>query len=200
MKGVIILGDANASGRGSTVGWADMLQNKVREDFFNVQYNLSIPGETSQSLLKNVKNEVKRRTWYRKEKDKYLAILSVGRDDAKSIVKPNNTQTKHEDFELNIKRILAILKPLVTKTVVLAIPPVIKNESSPHTSSNTYHSNKIIKQYNNILENLSTNFINPFQDIKDYKKYLTKGIFLNKKGHELYYYKINTVHNKFISS
>lgn len=199
MKGVIILGDANASGRGAPIGWNTRLKNFVEQDFYDTVYDLSLPGETSYSLSQNIE-EVNRRIWHRKKEDAYLALIFVGRDDCKSVIQPKNTQVNKEDFKKNMKQIITYLQQKVQSIAVFQIPYVNESQTNPHKPSNTYHDNNIIKEYNTILEGLNCEYVSLTNTMKEAKEIIHKGIFLNKKGHDLCYEKARKIHNEFLEN
>lgn len=194
MKGVFVIGDENATGIGDNQGWRSDIERLVETELYNVVYDLSVPGETSTSLKKNLEKEVERRL----HDGGYLAILSIGRNDAKSVVKDEEPQVGVEQFEKNVREILQVLDSLVDKIVVVSIPPVINELVNPHEPSETYHSNERVKRYNDVLENVSPTFIHPFNDVKRYEQYLIDGVHLNTNGFNLYSDELKRIVLRFI--
>jgi lysophospholipase L1-like esterase len=191
MKGILIFSDSIGFGRGESpnLGWV----GRLKQDFeskgsHNCLYNLSIPGDTSTSLLKRLNTECKARIKYKHKEDKFTIIISIGMNDSKGINNKNNIKTPLPTFKKNISRIITTIKKYSKEIIIIGLTP-----ASEEPFENTYFTNKQIETFNNVLqeyakiENLQ--FIDTFKEFKklDYLSLLSDGLHPNKKGYDKLY-------------
>lgn len=192
MKGIICLGDSITHGRGEqpNKGWAGRLKEDFEnENEFHVFYNLGIPGDTTTNLLKRMPTELKYRAKYVWPGDWYKVIIAIGINDTRIFENKKNNETKKSDFKKNIKKIIQIAKKHTKQVYVIGITPVDEKITTPF--ENTYFYNKTIKEYNKVIKDVSkeekVQFIEVYDEFKNYSKLLSDGVHPNKKGYELMY-------------
>ncbi len=191
MEGILIFSDSIGFGRGESpnIGWV----GRLKKDFepkgsHNCLFNLSIPGDTSTSLLKRLNTECKARIKYKRKEDKFTIIISIGMNDSKGINNKNNIKTSLPTFKKNISRIINTTKKYTKEIIIIGLTP-----ASEEPFENTYFTNKQIETFNNILkesakkENLE--FINTLKEFKklDYASLLSDGLHPSKKGYDELY-------------
>lgn len=194
MYSILCFGDSLTYGRGEipSRGWVQRLKEDFETELIHKGvYNLGIPGETSQSLKHRIKKELKPRIWYRKDSDKYIAIIQVGINDVKSVISKNNNVTSKDAFKQNIIDILSYAKQEVDGVIVLGILGVDEVKTQPF-EKNVYFSNKDVLEYNEILEKvaqeLNISFLNFYSQFNSKTPELfVDGIHLNSKGYDLFY-------------
>jgi len=191
MKGILIFSDSIGFGRGESpnIGWAGRLKQDFEpKESHNCLFNLSIPGETSTSLLKRLNTECKARIKYKRQGDKFTIIISIGMNDSKGINNKNNINTPLPTFKKNISRIITTVKKYSKEIILTGLTP-----ASEEPFENTYFTNKQIETFNNVLQESAKieniQFINTFKEFKklDYKKLLADGLHPNKKGYDELY-------------
>ncbi len=198
MFGILVFGDSIGHGRGENPshGWVGRLKEYFEaKDFFYGIYNLSIPGETSFSLLKRLEQEAKPRMWTRKADDKYVIIIAVGGNDCAGVLNADNPQIKPDDFKKNMQLLIQQAKKLTEFVVCVGIGPVDEKKSMPRM--NHYFANKTIIKYNEILKSVcaqsAENGGTVFVDIDDrvreqnYIDTIVDGVHPNSKGYDILY-------------
>jgi len=194
MFGIIVAGDSISFGRGESpsIGWSGRLKNYFESlDFHNCLFNLGIPGDNSERLLKRIETEIKFRIRYIRPGDKFIVMVAIGINDSRGIGTINNLETKPAKFESNINKIIQTAKKYTENIVVVGLTPVHENITSPF--ENTFFTNDRIQEYDEILKTSSKKnkvyYINIFSKISkfNYKKMLVDGVHPNKKGYEEMY-------------
>lgn len=192
MFSIFCIGDSLVYGRGEipSNGWAHRLKNHFENELIHKGvYNLGIPGDTSYSLKKRIKNELNPRIWRRKNNDKYIAIIQIGSNDSKSIINSKNNTTKIENFEKNIVEIINSIKSIVDEIVFVGLIPV--DENKIFTNDSIYFSNSDNSKYNSnlkiICEKNNVHFIELYEILfkTNYNELLEDGIHPNSKGYDL---------------
>jgi lysophospholipase L1-like esterase len=197
MYSILCFGDSLTYGRGEipSRGWVQRLKEDFETELIHKGvFNLGIPGETSQSLMSRIGNELKPRIWYRKDLDRYVVIVQVGLNDVRALVSKSNNVTPLEHFEKNMKEIISFAKDQVDEVFVLGILGVNESKTQPF-EKNVFISNKHVERYNESLEiiskNLNVNFLNLYSNFNlKTPELFTDGIHLNKKGYDLFYQKL----------
>lgn len=80
MFGILCFGDSIIHGRGElpSIGWVGRLKLEFeRKDFYNLVYNLGVPGDSSTTLLKRFEIEIKNRVLYKRESDKFVILIRI---------------------------------------------------------------------------------------------------------------------------
>jgi|TARA_Y100000034_G_scaffold63813_1_gene77118 lysophospholipase L1-like esterase len=189
MKGILCFGDSLTFGVGETPtkGWVGRLKEYYEpKGEHNCVFNLGIRGDSTNELVKRIDTELKARIKYIYPQDNYLVIISIGINDSRRIGNSKQIQTNLKLFKKNIIKLSKISKKYTEKIIFIGITPVDEKKTLPY--EDTYFSNKNIKEYNKIIENICKKnnilFINLFKILKKkYKKLLKDGIHLNSTGY-----------------
>jgi lysophospholipase L1-like esterase len=196
MFSLICIGDSIVYGRGESPsgGWVKRLKaNFEDEKIHKGVYNLGIPGETTYSLRKRIKDEIKPRIWKRKSNDRYVLFIGVGGNDSRFVIKVGNYQTKLDKFKDNLNHIFKEVKFLVDEIVFVGLTPV--DESKTQGIDGTiFYLNENIVLYNNEIKKIANDNGVKFVDLYDelmkqsYLKNLSEdGIHPNSKGYDIIY-------------
>lgn len=192
MFGILAFGDSIVFGRGvvPSTGWANKLKKYLEsKDFYNVFYNLGIPGESSTTLLRRFETECKARiegTW---PGSKFVIILGIGMNDIFYKKTPESPSTKPAVFEKNMLKLIKSAKKYTKNIVFVGITPVDEKLTKPWEGC--FYTNDIIKQYNDIIFNSCKDtgvlFIDIFNKMPGYQKLLVDGVHPNDKGYAKMY-------------
>jgi lysophospholipase L1-like esterase len=101
-------------------GWVQRLRKfldeKVKQNtklYFEV-YNLEIPGDTTEDLLKRFKTETKARL-IELDKEDVIIIFSIGINDSQYIHDEASLRVPERKFKENIKKLISLAKKLHQK-------------------------------------------------------------------------------------
>ncbi|MBU1198963.1 MAG: hypothetical protein KKF46_08495 [Nanoarchaeota archaeon] len=197
MHGILTFGDSIVFGRGEKpgTGWVGRLKNYFEEqDFYHAVYNMGIPGDTTSDLLARFEIESKSRIHYFHTGDKYIIMFGIGTNDARCINNPENHQTEPDKFRKNIISLISKAKKHTKNIVFIGLLPVDESITNPY--EDTYFTNKLQKQYNDIIKECckqeNIEFIDLFDDWIniDYKVLLDDGLHPNSEGYEKMYEQI----------
>lgn len=163
-------------------GWVSRLKIflEKRGDFR--VFNLSIPGDTSNDLIKRVKSEIKPRK-------PELVIIAIGINDCQFFHKENKFRVEPEQFENNILKLARDLSK--QKIIFIGLTPVDENLVNPlPRDKKRCLKNEFVKNYNEIIRKICESKNLGFVDIfnkwinLNYKKFLFDGLHPNNIGHE----------------
>ncbi len=195
MYGVLIFGDSIVAGKGTTKekSWPSMLAKNF--DIINkydcTVYNLGIPGQSTNELIKRFKTECEVRIKKHSLSDGFAIVVAIGINDSKTIGPPNKFGTSQQKFSHNIYLLIKIAKRYCKKIFFIGLNPV------DETKIKTNFYNRNIKIYNDIIKNNCKEndvvFIDFFTDwlAYNYKDFLADdGIHLNELGHKKVFEKI----------
>jgi lysophospholipase L1-like esterase len=153
MFAITIFGDSIVFGRGDNKGWVGRLKEDFQaKDYYNVVYNLGIPGDTSSTLLKRFDTECKARIKYSRKEDKHLLIIGIGINDSR-LTKGGTSLKK---FESNVKKLVKIAKKYTKEVIFVGLTKVDKTAENYEGTS--FFNDKIAK-YNEILKKQNVLFI-----------------------------------------
>lgn len=182
---IIIFGDSIAWGSGESpnIGWAGRLKevHEVKGPWNRV-YNLAIPGETSEKLLKHFDPSLIARASIR-EDDNNTVVLALGINDTQE--QNGVRKVSLENFEKNISQVLSTAKKYVQEIYVVSLSNLGKEESLDWEEGKNYSMNRI-REYNSCLKKLSEKFDCTFIDVEDVLdgEDLTDGLHPNSKGYD----------------
>lgn len=188
-------------------GWAtrlrqflDDLQEK-NPNYYGLFYNLGIPGETTNGLVKRFDNETNARE---REGEEAVFIFAFGANDAAFVTTENAFRVSAEQFESNLEDVLKKARAISKKILVVNILPVV--EAMNDGRNGKTRKNEYMMKYNKVLKDLSDKFGTEFVDA--YSLFMNAGhesLFIpddglhpNEKGHELMFNAIRTVIQKMI--
>ena len=188
MFAITIFGDSIVFGRGNAKdgGWVGRLKKEFEvKDYYNVVYNLGIPGDTSTNLLKRFDPECKPRIKFHRKGDRHILIIGIGINDSRLI--NNLPETNPKKFAENIQKLIQKAKKLTKEIVLIGLTPV--NDEIARDYEGTFFSNERVKQYNDIIKSNCKKsdvlFIDVFKKID--QKYLDDGLHPNSKGYQKMY-------------
>ncbi|MFH1589335.1 MAG: GDSL-type esterase/lipase family protein [archaeon] len=197
MKGILVFGESTSFGRGDNEngGWSGRLKRYFEsKDYYNVVYNLGVPGQSSTDLLERFDIEAKARTKKIWPNDEFTIIFAIGTNDSKGLDTPDNVKTPLDKFKKNILTLIDESKKFTDKIVFIGLIPVNEDITNPY--ENTYFFNERTKQYNEVIKNCCKDnnilFIDMFDDWfkSDYKTLLGDGVHPNSKGYEKIFLKV----------
>jgi lysophospholipase L1-like esterase len=177
-------------------GWVQRLRKfldeKVKQNtklYFEV-YNLGIPGDTTEDLLKRFKTETKARL-IELDKEDVIIIFSLGINDSQYIHDKASLRVSEGKFKENIKKLISLAKKITSKIIFVGLTPVDETKTIPIPwNTNKSYKNEYIQKYNQIIKSVCKDnkiwFVEIFEKwIKiDYKKLLEDGLHPNPIGHE----------------
>ena len=175
-------------------GWTQRLRKfldkKALENpdlYFRV-FNLGIPGNTTEDLLKRFEFESIQRL--RKDEDAVF-IFGTGTNDSQFLTSKNALRILPEKFKENIQKLIDIAKKFSSKIVFLESTPVDEKETVPIPwNKDRSCKNENIQRYNEIIKSICKGnriyFIGTFDEWKrlDYEKLLEDGLHPNSEGHK----------------
>lgn len=126
---VLVFGDSITYGAWDTqAGWVERIKRTAHEKTVQSEgkdkvqvINLGIGGDTSTKILKRMPAEIEARysaSW------PFVFVITFGANDERSI--DGKIETPMEQFEANVKEIIALAKQHSDKILFLGIPPIGK--------------------------------------------------------------------------
>jgi lysophospholipase L1-like esterase len=194
MFAICAFGDSIVHGRGDNLdrGWAGRLRKYFEaKDYYNVFYNLGIPGDTSTELLKRFQTECAARMQKKHESDRFVVLVGIGLNDSRYVDKIGNAQTEPELFRENVLRLVEIAKKYTAEIVFVGLTPVDEKLTNPYET--TYFFNERVEEFNNIIRSccadLDVLFVDLFNEMKklDYPALLGDGVHPSPAGYEKMY-------------
>lgn len=190
MEGILAFGDSITFGRGaSSDSWANMIKKDYEKlDFFNVFYNLGVPGDSTKELLARIKTEAKARVQYYRPDNTFVILIGIGMNDLREVKNTKKPQTSPLTFKRNLLKIVKIAKKHTNDVVLVGITPVDEKRTTPFEGD--YYYNKRVQQFNKIIRNIAKgNYIDVYSKLikTNYAKLLVDGVHPNKKGYAKMY-------------
>lgn len=164
-------------------GWVDRIKQYLKFEDGTHVFNLGVSGAISTDLVDRFDMEAKHRR-------PDMIVISLGTNDAGLLIKNNKNQVNLEDFENNIKTLIAKAKKFTNNIVIVFSIPVDEEVCNPWRGKILYL-NEEIKKYNaraiEICKNQNIKYIELFDQFEkeDYKKLLHDGLHPNAAGHKL---------------
>ena len=194
MYGILAFGDSITFGRGvvPSRGWVHRLKKHFEtQDFYNILYNLGVPGDSSSDLLERFETEIKARAQPSSPDDKFLILIAIGTNDSIGLGSSDDIEKPLKDYEKKINKMAKIAKEYTDKIVFLGLPPVDES-SMPYRDA--YFDNKAIEKFNDTMKDVAEKNDALFCDIyerftenKDYSQFFVDGLHPNDKGYKLMY-------------
>jgi len=199
MYNILIFGDSIAAGRkiDKTKSWpsflAQFFDKKDRD--FTLVHNLSIPGDSSNEVIKRFPVEAEARCKKIYPDDHSSIIFAVGLNDTKCLESRDNPTTSEEGFINNIGLLIENAKKYTDHIIFVGLTPVDERKTAP--LDNVYFLNEKIRVYEKIIDGECKKRNVPFLSIteewlkSDYLKLLSEdGIHPNEEGHQKIFKKI----------
>lgn len=189
MFAITIFGDSIVFGRGDNKdhGWVGRLAKYFEvKDYYNVVYNMGIPGDTSTNLLKRLDTEAKARIRYFRPEDKHILVVGIGINDSR--ITNNKQATTKKRFNSNISRLIKLAKKHTKHIAFIGLTPVDEKLTADYEG--TSFTNGRISEFNNIIkthcQKKNLLFIDVFKGLKkvNYKQLLDDGVHPNSKGYQ----------------
>ncbi|MBI4225422.1 MAG: hypothetical protein HY617_03765 [Candidatus Sungbacteria bacterium] len=192
-KNICIFGDSIAYGEWTHhLGWADQLQNtlqqKTLESKFTLYYflyNLSIPGNTTEDVLKRFQIEAEAR-------EPHIIIFAVGTNDSSCREKQNmplvpsevEGRVSPDRFRENVRMLIDKAKHRTHMIVWIGLTGVDEARTTPFET--TYFSNERIGTYDAIIKEICAEYHVPHLDLLAMlqPQDLEDGLHPNKQGHD----------------
>lgn len=208
MHQVFCFGASTVYGVGASKGsWSDKIKSQTLLAQYNTEadaagekievYNLGIPGEKSDQLLKRLEYEIKARRAFHSNAER-IAIISCGTNDSKAIGSSTDYVMSAEEFTALSREIISTAKKLVTHVIGLGITPVDDSKTAPMANGDTYFANTRIMQFERIYQDVCKNsgmrFIPLFDSASEegwQNGYLYRdGLHSNDDGHQWIFEKV----------
>jgi lysophospholipase L1-like esterase len=192
IRRILLLGDSIGFGFADDArygGWAGRLKvwfekKDLGENYF---YNLSIPGATTEHLLKRADNEIKART-----RGLGLVIFAIGTNDASrgpQAVSENLVAMRQ--YKSNLRRLARLSKKYGAHVAFISPIPVNEKMSLPVSWKKVYYFQEDVKEYaaamGEVAKELRVPFLNLYTELNkkgaDLKKFLPDGVHPSPAGH-----------------
>lgn len=182
-------------------GWADRLTNYLEKNNAEemVIYNLGIPGDTTDGLLKRFKieNEVRFPD---------VIIITIGINDSKYINDISVPLVSLEKFENNLLEIIKQARKFTQEIIFTGLTKVDESKSMPvffdGENTNTFFVQKNISIYDSKIKEICERNDLPFIEMLDLlgNNDLEDGLHPNSKGHEKMFLRVKDflVENKIV--
>ncbi len=168
-------------------GWATQLRQFLDDlqeknpDYYCLFYNLGIPGETTDGLVKRFENELTARE---REGEEAVFIFAFGANDAAYLSNEKSLRVSKEDFKINLEKVIKKATVISKKILIVNILPVIeKMNSTPRNGK--IRLNKYMDEYNYVLREMADQFKVRLIDVNS--------VFM-KVGHENLFIKDDGLH------
>ena len=184
-KNICIFGDSIAYGAWSrTGGWVDRLRTELQQQTLDSKfqsyyflYNLSIPGNTTEDLLKRFVAESNVRA-------PHIIIFAIGINDASCRDQKEKPRVDTATFINNVRSLFKEAKKQSKTVACIGLSRVDEHFTTPF--ENTYFVNKKIGEYDVVLKNTCAEEGILWLDISTLlgKEDLADGLHPNDQGHE----------------
>ena len=183
---IIVFGDSIAYGASdSEGGWVERLKEHLGGKA--VIYNLSIPGESTETLLERFETEASQRA----DKNTVI-IIAVGINDLQFIDQMHDVLKILKHFKDNVSKLIRSANSLSTKVFFVGLTPLDEKKTNPISNDfeNPYI-NKYVKEYNQLIRIACVKKKARFIDVFDsfikakHEKLLEDGVHPNSDGHKL---------------
>jgi len=176
-------------------GWITRLRNFLEKtsptnevEYYHV-YNLGVPGDTSEDILKRFKQETLSRI---KKAQNRIFIFGMGGNDSSFYKSKNNHKANPEKFRENVIEIIRQAREFSSVIIFIGLFPCNEEKTSPALwNKDHFYKIEYLTEYNTILKQVCIKEGVYFVDIldyflkKDYRKLLVEdGLHPNNKGHK----------------
>jgi len=191
---IVAFGDSITNGSHVSIGWADQLRSHLFDRFhekdpdgYPRMYNLGIPGETTEGLIRRFDAETAARV--REKYGSIIVLISYGTNDVATAGTSSEHAVSIERYEENIRQVLEKARNLTDRIALLASPPVVEGKPNPNAKNRL---NADIRTYNSVLVRLADEYGTQLLDLygefekHDTAKLLNEdGIHPNAPGHAI---------------
>ena len=201
---ILIFGDSITYGVLDTKGgWVARLKEFVDEkildsignghgEYYRAIYNLGIPGDKIEDLLKRINIEAASRLDEPEYNIETRMVFAIGTNDSQWLFKESKPRVTIEQFEKNLNQLIAEARKYVKEIIFVGLLPVdeAKTDPVPWNQLKSYR-NTLVKKYNDVIERVAKKegiyFIEIFNLFsgKDYKSLMIDGLHPNNEGHKV---------------
>lgn len=197
MSQILIFGDSITWGAWDieSGGWVQLFKNSINQKILasNFQtyheiYNLGVSGDNTDTLNKRIKSEIEVRL---SDDEDTVIIIAIGINDSQVYFTDSRKQVEPEKFKKNIEKLIEVSHDFTTN--ILFIGPTLVDERLYNQNNDNLektYNNQVIKEYNQILLEVTTQksvpFLNIIHESKDinFSNLLSDGLHPNTKGHQ----------------
>jgi acyl-CoA thioesterase I len=176
---ICVFGDSITFGRidPENGGWVNRLKVYIeKQKLFNKVFNLGIPGNTTEILLKRIENELIMR-----KKD--IIIIQIGFNDSAEVKGKKNVQLN--SYKKNLQEIIKICQKFTDKIIFIGMFKCDENKTTPLRTF--YFYNKELQKYSFVIKEIckkeNITFIS-LENVLNVKEDLADGLHPNAQGHE----------------
>jgi len=176
-------------------GWTGLLRRYLDQlqehnsEYYGVLYNLGIPGETTDGLVKRFESEVMARMG---KGEDAVFIFAFGANDVAFLSDENRFKVSKDNFRKNLIGVLDKALAITPKILLVNILPVVEPKNDA-PGSGKIRLNKHIEEYNGVLKELAERFRFKLLDVNSafsrpgFEKLFDKddGLHPNSEGHKL---------------
>ncbi|PIU22006.1 MAG: hypothetical protein COT14_03345 [Candidatus Diapherotrites archaeon CG08_land_8_20_14_0_20_30_16] len=207
MASILVFGDSISYGIADKEGgWVPKLRKFLELDTdikpnYDFIYNLSIPGDTSQTLLQRFTFEAMQRIDYPEET---IVLFAFGINDSAYANIAAKPLVPENDFTDNVKDLVVKAKALKVQVAFLGLTQVDESRVNPCEWDKTVsYSNQLISKYNAIIKKICKEYDVYFIDISDSfkpspKLFLDDGLHPNSKGHDKIFDQVRQFFSKYV--
>lgn len=202
MYNILIFGDSIAAGRRveKVKSWPCLLAQfiDIKDKDLTFVHNLSIPGESTDGVIKRFSVEAGSRCKRVYPNDHASIVFAIGINDTKCVNSRNNPVRRLEDFKKNIISLIESASKYTDHVIFVGLTLVDERKTAP--IDNVYFLNENIKKYNKTIKEVCKKRDILFLDISEewssfnYLNLLSDdGIHPNEKGHQKIFEKIKSL-------
>lgn len=203
---ILIFGASTTHGNWDELGgWSDRIRQYVikkvlafPDKFQGHVFNLGVPGDTANILLKRMEPEIKARLFY----PETIIIISVGTNDSRITFADKKNIISDKDFETAQDKILETAKKYTNKILYVGLTPVDEKRTNPW--GKYAYLNSRIKKFNKIIKSVclknEVEFLDLFGLFKsdDFTKDIYDGLHPNSSGHRKIFHLTQPYIDKFL--
>ncbi|MDD4289852.1 MAG: GDSL-type esterase/lipase family protein [Patescibacteria group bacterium] len=175
-------------------GWVERLKTYCTEKYDVNIYNLGIPGDITDNLLKRLKSEAIIRS-------ANIIIFAIGINDSSYVENKDNINKYLQKFDKNILRLIKISKKITDKIIFIGLTKVDEKKTVLiDFSKKKVYDNEVIEQFDNAIKNICEKNSLQYIEIKKLlnNEDLDDGLHPNSIGHEKMFDAILESVNKFL--
>ncbi len=178
-------------------GWVERLKSYCLENHNGVNvYNLGIPGNTTEDLLKRFENEAKTR-------EPKVVIFAIGINDSLYMQTKGDYNVSLDKFKDNLSKLIEIARTITNTIVFIGLIRVDESKTTPRPRGipGRYYKNESINRYDSVIkefcernnfDHIDTGEVINIEDLED-------GLHPNSRGHEKMFKVIKSAIEKFLS-
>lgn len=194
MRDFFVFGDSIAYGQWDEQGgWVQRLRSSLDQSYVahrsekTYVYNMGIPGETAEDVLRRFVPEITPRLGKGK---KHSVIFAIGMNDSHIVHKTGRPKFTAEAFTANMKALVEQARQHADRLAFVGLNPVDEPKVTPLPwNAEKSYSNDRIAEFNGILEKMAAEEGIFFADVwssyvgRDHRTLLSDGLHPNASGH-----------------